>query len=73
QRIPLWDLYRITNGYGSAYSWLKRGLMNNDRVHFTSEGYRLQGNLLFNALAKGYNTYVSTYQEKRYFLVSFIH
>ncbi|MBK5270999.1 MAG: hypothetical protein JJE22_08300, partial [Bacteroidia bacterium] len=46
QRIPLWDLYRITNGYGSAYSWLKRGLMNNDRVHFTSEGYRLQGNLL---------------------------
>lgn len=59
--IPLWDLYRITNGYGSANSWARRGLMNRDRVHFTSEGYRLQGNLLLNALAKGYNTYVSSY------------
>lgn len=61
QHIPLWDLYRITNGYGSAYSWLKRGLMNNDRIHFTSEGYRIQGTLLFNALAKGYNNYISSY------------
>jgi lysophospholipase L1-like esterase len=60
--IPLWDLYRITNGYGSAYSWSKRGLMNRDRVHFTAEGYRLQGSLLFNALAKGYNSYISLYQ-----------
>jgi lysophospholipase L1-like esterase len=59
--IPVWDLYRITNGYGSAYSWMRRGLMNSDRIHFTSEGYRLQGNLLFNALAKGYNNYVSSY------------
>jgi len=61
QSIPLWDLYRISNGYGSAYSWLKRGLMSNDRIHFTSEGYRLQGTLLFNALAKGYNNYISSY------------
>ncbi|MES1198155.1 MAG: GDSL-type esterase/lipase family protein [Chitinophagaceae bacterium] len=61
QAIPIWDLYRITNGYGSAYRWLKQGLMNNDRIHFTSEGYRLQGTLLFNALAKGYNNYVSSY------------
>jgi len=61
QNIPIWDLYRINNGYGSAYSWLKRGLMGNDRIHFTAEGYRLQGTLLFNALAKGYNNYVSNY------------
>ncbi|MEI9944311.1 MAG: GDSL-type esterase/lipase family protein [Chitinophagaceae bacterium] len=59
--IPLWDLYRITNGYGSANSWARRGLMSRDRVHFTSEGYRLQGNLLLMALAKGYNTYTSSY------------
>jgi lysophospholipase L1-like esterase len=55
--IPLWDLYNITNGYGSAYNWSRRGLMSRDRVHFTSAGYRLQGNLLFTALAKGYNSY----------------
>jgi lysophospholipase L1-like esterase len=57
--IPLWDLYRITNGYGSAYSWIKRGLMSRDRVHFTADGYRIQGTLLFNALGKGYNNYIN--------------
>ncbi len=59
QYIPCWDLYRITNGFGSAYSWSRRGLMNRDRIHFTAEGYRLQGVMLFNALAKGFNNYVS--------------
>lgn len=60
--IPLWDLYRITNGYGSAVSWARRGLMSRDRVHFTAEGYRLQGNLLLMALAKGYNGYVNSFK-----------
>lgn len=59
--IPVWDLYRVTNGYGSAYNWIKIGLMNSDRIHFTADGYRLQGSLLFNALAKGYNNYISSY------------
>lgn len=59
--IPVWDLYRITNGYGSCNNWMKRGLMNSDRIHFTGEGYRIQGNLLFNAIAAGYNSFVSTY------------
>ncbi|MEI9911303.1 MAG: GDSL-type esterase/lipase family protein, partial [Bacteroidota bacterium] len=59
--IPAWDMYRTTNGYGSAYSWSKRGLMNRDKIHFTAEGYRIQGNLLFNALAKGYNNFISNY------------
>lgn len=56
-QIPLWDMYHITGSYGSAYKWLKKGLMEKDRVHFTNDGYRIQGNLLFNALAKGYNNY----------------
>jgi lysophospholipase L1-like esterase len=60
--IPLWDLYRITNGYGSAVSWARRGLMSRDRVHFTAEGYRLQGNLLLIALAKGYNGYMNSFR-----------
>ncbi|PZR29594.1 MAG: hypothetical protein DI535_02450 [Citrobacter freundii] len=62
--IPIWDLYRITNGFGSAYSWSRRGLMNRDRIHFTAEGYRLQGSLLFNAIAKGYNDYVNSFNRK---------
>ena len=54
-RIPVWDLYQVTNGFGSAYNWARRGLMSRDRVHFTAEGYRIQGALLLNALGKGYN------------------
>ena len=55
--IAFWDLYRITNGYGAARNWLRKGLMNNDRVHYKPEGYRLQGQLLIQALLNGYNTY----------------
>ena len=56
-KVPLWDLYRVTNGYGACYKWFAQGLMNKDRIHFTAEGYRLQGQLLFNALAKEYNEF----------------
>ena len=57
--IALWDMYHITGGYGSAHQWLRRGLMNPDRVHFTGEGYRIQGTLFFNSFAKAYNTFIS--------------
>lgn len=57
-RLPYWDLYRITNGHGSAHNWAQRGLMSRDRIHFTAAGYRLQGDLLLNALAKGYNAFI---------------
>lgn len=58
--IALWDLYKITNGYGSAKNWLKKGLLNKDKVHFTSAGYKLQGQLLLSAIAKGYNNYLNS-------------
>ena len=64
--LPVWDLYKITNGFGSAYSWSRRGLMSRDRIHFTAEGYRLQGQLLFNALAKGYNDYLEMMGPRKY-------
>ncbi|HVT86722.1 MAG TPA: GDSL-type esterase/lipase family protein [Chitinophagaceae bacterium] len=64
-KIPLWDLYRITGAYGSAYKWLRKGLMNNDRVHFNNEGYRIQGTLLFNAFAKGYKSYIKSSNQNR--------
>lgn len=60
--IPVWDLYKIGGGYRSAYNWSRRGLMNRDKIHFTADGYRLQGKLLLVALAKSYNSYTSTYQ-----------
>jgi len=59
--IPVWDMYRVTNGFGSAYNWYRKGLMNGDGIHFTANAYKIQGRLLYNALAKGYNSYVSSY------------
>src|SRR4029077_397156 len=44
--LPLWDLYKITGGHGSATNWVRKRLMNRDRIHFTAEGYRIQGSLL---------------------------
>lgn len=59
--IPIWDLYRTTNGYGSAYNWIKTGMMSADGVHYTAKAYQVQGQLLFNAIARGYNDYLSSY------------
>lgn len=59
--IPVWDMYRVTNGFGSAWNWYKKGLMSGDGIHFTATAYTIQGQLLYNALARGYNNYVSSY------------
>ncbi|MFM2359242.1 MAG: hypothetical protein RLY16_1235 [Bacteroidota bacterium] len=57
QQIPVWDLYRISNGFGSAYRWAKLGFMSRDRVHFTAAGYQIQGKLLLRAIAQGFNQF----------------
>jgi len=59
--IPAWDMYRVTNGFGSAWNWWRKGMLNRDGIHFTANAYKIQGQLLYNALAKGYNSYISNY------------
>jgi lysophospholipase L1-like esterase len=56
--IAIWDLYKTTNGYGSAKKWFAKGLLNKDKIHFTAPGYKLQAQLLLSAFANGYNNYV---------------
>lgn len=41
-------------------NWTRNHLLRADGIHFTPEGYRLQGNLLHQALIKAYNEYVAT-------------
>lgn len=54
-----WDLYTIVGGHNrAAINWFSNNYMRPDRIHFTEAGYRLQGNLLYEALIKAYNTYV---------------
>ena len=46
----LWDLFGIMGGNGSATEWRDAGLMKDDRLHFTREGYELLGDMLYRAI-----------------------
>lgn len=48
------DVYAATGGDGSAKNWAAHDLMARDRIHYTEEGYRIQGLLIYNALYNGY-------------------
>jgi hypothetical protein len=54
--IAVWDLNSIMGGYGSMKKWFTAGLSQNDRIHFSREGYYIQGLLLFNALMNELDT-----------------
>lgn len=60
-RMAVWDMYNIVGGKTDACrNWTKHRMLRADGIHFTSDGYRLQGNLLHQALIKAYNDYVAT-------------
>ena len=47
----------MTGGLAATPSWKKYDLISHDLIHYNNMGYQLQGSLLLNALAKGYNIY----------------
>ncbi|HTO38307.1 MAG TPA: GDSL-type esterase/lipase family protein [Brumimicrobium sp.] len=53
--IPIWDLYGLMGGLGSSKTWKNNKLMKADLVHFTSDGYKLKGEILFDAWLKWLN------------------
>lgn len=56
--ITFWDFFNISKGLNGASAWKKMGLLRPDLVHYSKEGYALQGNLLADAFAKLYNEFV---------------
>ncbi len=50
----VWDFYKVMGGLRSVVKWQNNGLAAKDRVHLTAKGYKLQGDLLFDALMKAY-------------------
>lgn len=52
--IAMWDLYQIMGGANSIKTWQENNLAGRDLIHFTIEGYQLQGELLYNALMRHY-------------------
>jgi lysophospholipase L1-like esterase len=57
--LACWDLFSIAGGEGNACeNWEKAGYFGRDKIHFSMEGYRTQGRLLYDALIFGYNEYL---------------
>ncbi|MEO0898446.1 MAG: LysM peptidoglycan-binding domain-containing protein [Bacteroidota bacterium] len=55
--LACWNFYELMGGKGSISSWYKSNLAQNDKLHLTKSGYLLQGQLLYEALIKGYESY----------------
>ncbi len=60
--LAYWDLLSIMGGWGSMQNWYLKQLSARDKVHFTSKGYQIQGDLLFNAIMDGYQKFSKTQQ-----------
>jgi hypothetical protein len=58
--MPYWDWYQIMGGFGSMGTWFKTKLTAYDHVHLAAAGYRIQGDLFYTALMKGYTNYLKT-------------
>lgn len=54
--VAVWDLYNIMGGSRSITKWQRGGLARGDLIHFTKEGYKLQGDLLYKALMESYES-----------------
>jgi hypothetical protein len=56
----VWDLFSIMGGLGSMEFWVRNKMAASDRVHLSSSGYRLIGDLMFNAFIRKYEDYLLT-------------
>jgi lysophospholipase L1-like esterase len=52
--LAYWDFSAVQGGYGAMRQWRAAGLAQADLVHFTHDGYALQGLLLYLALQDGF-------------------
>lgn len=55
----VWDLFDIMGGLTSMKKWESAGLAQRDKIHFTSNGYTLIGDLFYNAFILEYLKYLS--------------
>lgn len=54
----VWDQFDVMGGLYSMRNWEHAGLAQTDKVHFTNDGYKLIGDLLYNALISRYMDHV---------------
>ncbi len=58
KKLAFYDLYNIMGGANSSLLLEQEKLLRPDKIHFTIEGYKLQGNLLYSALINSYDRYI---------------
>lgn len=62
--FALWDMYAICGGKtNSTTNWYDNKLMKADHVHYTHNGYKVQGDLLAEAILNAYNDYIKRRQD----------
>jgi lysophospholipase L1-like esterase len=54
----VWNLFSVMGGYKSINLWKNDNLAQNDRIHFTREGYKIVAGLLFDAILKDYELHL---------------
>ena len=54
----VFNVFQVMGGPYSSGQWVSQGLMQRDRVHFTTEGYRLIADLMYNAIINDYEKYI---------------
>lgn len=60
-KYAVWDLFQILGGIYGVNTNFNKGLMQPDRVHYTTKGYQMQGEMLTRALMEAYNDYKNKY------------
>jgi len=60
----IWDMFEVMGGLGSIDKWIALDLAKTDKIHFKGNGYRLIGDLMFSALIKDYQNYLSSKNAK---------
>ena len=58
-KIACWDAFEVMGGLGSMNICYDNLLAGGDKIHFTSEGYRIVSGLLFTALMISYEHYIN--------------
>lgn len=56
--LVYWDLFGVSKGLEGAKIWKLNQLLRPDLVHFSREGYTLQGNLFVDAFVKSWNEFL---------------
>ena len=83
ENCAYYNYYEVAGGKASMNQWYKRGLAQSDKIHLTTSGYQVRGELFLNALLNSYckflmnpghdsliaeNNIIDTTELKKYFV-----